>query len=272
MQQPIIARATAALRKGLARTRPGITLDHNGYVQDPAENLLDDVSLRDFEADLRQGDGKELEGKFRAAHSSSALAVNTFAPFKRRPGSLELAGISGLSVRQFEHKCPTGLQGKPPNLDLVAENDKTVVGVESKCTEFLCRHLADFRPDYEESQEFRSAPWFAEMMRLKGEPTSYAWLDSAQLIKHAFGLARTFHGRTTMLLYLFWEPVNASDFSVFSEHRREITDFSDRVTGGLPEFRAMSYSELWGNWDGGQLPDWLRAHLLGLRARYEISL
>jgi len=272
MQQPIMERATAALGLGLARSKPGIVLNHNGYVQDLAENLLEDVNLQDFEADLRQGDGKELEEKFRAAHSSSALVVNNFAPFKRRPGSLELAGISGLSVRQFEHKCPTGLQGKPPNLDLVAENDKAVIGVESKCTEFLRPHVADFRPDYEESQEPRSAPWFAEMLRLRGEPTSYVWLDAAQLIKHAFGLARTFHDRRTILLYLFWEPINASSFSVFDEHRQEITDFSGRVAGGLPEFRAMSYGELWSGWEDSQMPDWLRTHLLRLRARYEISI
>ena len=70
--------------------------------------------------------------------------------------------------------------------------------------------------------ERRSGPWFEEMVRLTSDPTSYVWLDAAQLVKHAFGLARTFHGRRTTLLYLFWEPTNASNFSVFDQHKREV--------------------------------------------------
>jgi hypothetical protein len=110
------------------------------------------------------------------------------------------------------------------------------------------------------------------MMRLTGKPASYAWLDAAQLIKHAFGLARTFHDRRAILLYLFWEPINASSFSIFSEHRQELSDFSGRVAVGFPEFRAMSYRELWKDWESSQQPNWLRAHLQRLRARYEIAI
>jgi hypothetical protein len=140
--------------------------------------------------------------------------------------------------------------------------------------EFLCQHIAEFRPAYAERihDERRSGPWFAEMMRLTADQTSYAWLDAAQLIKHAFGLARTFHGRRAILLYLFWEPTNAPSFSVFDEHRGEISNFSGRVLGGFPEFRAMSYRELWSNWESDQPPDWLRAHLQRVRARYEIAI
>jgi Restriction Endonuclease associating with ARP len=110
------------------------------------------------------------------------------------------------------------------------------------------------------------------MIRLTNNPTSYVWLDAAQLIKHAFGLARTFHGRRIILLYLFWEPSNASNFSVFNEHRREIDELSDRVLGGFPEFETMSYRELWSDWERGDPPDWLRAHLQKIRARYEVAI
>jgi hypothetical protein len=91
--ETVRARAIDELGMALARTRPGVTVSSAGYVRDPSENLLEDI-----EADLCQGDGNELEEKFRAAHSSSALAVNNFAPFKRRPGSLKLAGISALGA------------------------------------------------------------------------------------------------------------------------------------------------------------------------------
>jgi hypothetical protein len=53
-----------------------------------------------------------------------------------------------MGVSQFEQKCPMGLEGTPPNLDLVAMSDKGVIGVESKCTEFLCQHTAKFSPAY----------------------------------------------------------------------------------------------------------------------------
>lgn len=73
-------------------------LDEKGYVSEVGQNLIEGVHLVDFEADLRQGDGNELEEKFRAAHSSSALAVNTFAPFKSDPVALRLPGGGAFAV------------------------------------------------------------------------------------------------------------------------------------------------------------------------------
>lgn len=75
------AQALAALRRGLAISRPDVKMDAKGYVPDFRDNLLTDVEPADFEADLRQSSGDELGGTFRAAHSSSALAVNVFARF-----------------------------------------------------------------------------------------------------------------------------------------------------------------------------------------------
>lgn len=110
------------------------------------------------------------------------------------------------------------------------------------------------------------------MRRLINEPTRYVWLDAAQLIKHAFGLARTFEGRNVFLLYLFWEPTNASSFAIFQEHRQEVLDFSDRVSEEFPKFRAMSYRVLWSEWEIGNLPGWLRTHLQRVRSRYEVAI
>jgi hypothetical protein len=93
--------AKAALGAALISTKPGLTLDPAGYARDPSENLIDGICLEDIETDFRQGNGNELGGKFRAAHSSSALAANNFAPFKLRPGSLRLAGVSNLGAPQF---------------------------------------------------------------------------------------------------------------------------------------------------------------------------
>src|SRR5450759_1463439 len=85
----------SALIHGFHKSAPNAALDEKGYVSEASRNLIDGVHLNDFEADLRQGDGNELEGKFRAAHSSSALAVNTFAPFRTRPDKLRGIGTIG---------------------------------------------------------------------------------------------------------------------------------------------------------------------------------
>jgi len=269
-----LAACRSALLRGFARSAPGVVLDKNGYVSKAVQNVIEGVRLADFESDLRQGDGNELEGKFRAAHSSSALAVNTFAPFKGRLSDLDLPGGSGFASLCFERKCPHGLAGrKPPNLDAVAESPNSVVAIESKCLEPLSSHAAKFAPAYnaEIIDARRGTAWFREMLRLIEEPRAYRWLDAAQLIKHAFGLANTFVNRPITLLYLFWEPSNPEAHPAFAEHRDEVRRFAASVHGGGPEFVAMSYPELWGAWSVGTPPELLLAHIARLKARYGVA-
>ena len=267
-------RAVAALGRALEQTRPSVTLDRRGYAGSFRENLVPAVRAEDFEADLLEGDGNELAGKFRAAHSSSALAVNSFAPFRRHPADLSLLGIRSFESLRFERKCPTGLRGgRAPNLDVLLEGPDAVIGIESKLTEYLGSHLAEFSPAYEQQirDERREQGWFREMQRLTEAPDAYALLDAAQLIKHAFGLGRVYRGRPVTLLYLYWEPADAVEHAVFARHRDEITAFADRVAGSTPGFAALSYPELWRTWDEGA-PDWLAAHLSDLRARYAVRI
>ena len=109
------------------------------------------------------------------------------------------------------------------------------------------------------------------MLCLEEGAERYGWLDAAQLVKHAFGLAHTFPDGLLVLLYLYWEPRNAERFPIFVEHRREIDAFSERVARSRPSFRAMSYPELWCTWSENA-PSWLTAHLDAMRARYEVDL
>lgn len=265
----------AALRHGFVQSAPQTVLNGNGYVSEAIQNLIDGVQLADFEADLRQGDGNELEGKFRAAHSSSALAVNTFGPFRSRLADLRLPGGSRFASLCFERKCPHGLRGrKPPNLDALAECPDGIVAIESKCLEPLSPHVAEFAPAYkaEITDTRRSTAWFREMLRLIEEPRAYRWLDAAQLIKHAFGLAHTFAGRPITLLYLFWEPSNPQAYATFSEHRTEVSRFAASVHESGIEFVAMSYPELWESWKRGTPPQWLLAHLDRLDTRYGVAV
>jgi len=238
----------SALIHGLQRSTPQAVIDGKGYVSEASLNLITGVHLGDFEADLRQGDGNELEGKFRAAHSSSALAVNTFAPFKSRPAELPLPGASGFTDIKFERKCPHGLVGRrSPNLDVLADGPNGVVAIESKCLEPLSPHQAKFAPAYDSQilDERRQSAWFREMHQLIESPLSYRWLDAAQLVKHAFGLAYTFPNQRVTLIYLYWEPSNSETYPIFAEHRAEVTRFATSIIGGGPEFVAMSYPELW---------------------------
>lgn len=226
-------------------------------------------------ADLSAGDGNELQTKFRAVHSSSALAVNCFAPFRRRMEDLILPTEGLFQPLRFEQKCPTGLRGgRAPNLDVLLKGPVSVVGIESKLTEYLAPHRAVFSSAYamQIRDERCEQGYFREMLRLMDAPNSYVWLDAAQLIKHSFGLANTFRDHPVTLLYLFWEPANPDFDQVFADHRQEIAEFAERVEGSIPAFKAMSYPELWASWQDARPADWLIAHLNELRSRYEVTL
>lgn len=250
-------------------------MDANNYVSRPDLNLIEGVLLQDVEADLLQGNGNELAGKFRAAHSSTALAVNTFARFKREPSSLSLFGLNGYTGLQFERKCPHWDGAlSPPNLDVVIEGADRVVAIESKCTEPFSPKVADFSATYDTriNDRRREGTWFRQMKLLIESPKAYRSLDAAQLVKHAFGLAHTFKDRRTTLLYLYWEPQDASNFDFFAEHRAEIDRFSRDVDGDEIGFQAMSYPDLWSEWSRLGTPDWMRSHVHRLSERYSVSI
>lgn len=274
-ERPTRIRAVQALSEAFVHQHPDTSLDPKGYVADFRDTLLPQVTLKDFEADLSSGDGNELQTKFRAAHSSSGLAVNCFAPFRSRIADLAMPMAAGFDDLRFERKCPTGLRGgRAPNLDVVLSGPGGVVGIESKLTEHLSAHRAEFSPAYEEQirDARRDQGYFREMLRLRDRPDHYTWLDAAQLIKHAFGLARTFPDRPVTLLYLFWEPANPDAGPEFVAHREEIDEFRARVAGSSPAFEAMSYPELWRSWQETEPADWLVRHLRNLHARYGVTL
>lgn len=237
------------------------------------DNLVPSVIIPDFDADLRQGSGDELSGKFRAPHSSSALAVNCFGPFKRHLSDLRLRGVDGFTKLYFEKKCPIGVRGTPPNLDVLIERADSVIAIESKCTEYFSPHAARFSASYQTGirDARRKTGWFQEMLRLIEAPRTYRRLDAAQLVKHAFGLMHCYPGRRLTLLYLYWEPLNAADYPLFEEHRREIAAFAVRTAGPHLAFASMTYNELWSFWDD-PAPRWLRTHLRHLRARYAVTI
>ena len=127
---------------------------------------------------------------------------------------------------QFERKCPTGLRGgRAPNLDVVLSGPGGVVGIESKLTEPPVgppgRILARLR-GADKGRAARSGILSRDAAPAGMRPDQYTWLDAAQVIKHAFGLARSFPDRPVTLLYLFWEPANPTAGPEFVAHRDEI--------------------------------------------------
>lgn len=268
--------AREALLQGFHSCRSSsASVDSRGYVDSPEANLIEGIDLDDFRDDFDQGSGNELAGKFRAIHSSSALAANCFGPFKRRPSDLQLADVTGFESVSFERKCPVGLRQArtPPNLDLLATRPDHIVAVESKLLEHFGKKRAKFADSYRDeiTDSRRAGPWYAEMIRLRGDPTYYQHLDAAQLIKHAFGLANTFSNQNITLLYLYWEPTNGSEFDLLRTHREEIADFTSRIADGFPRFESVSYPELWTRW-AEEGPASVAAHVHRMKERYGVRI
>ena len=245
-------------------------VDDKGYVYKPEHNLISDLRIADFRDELQGGSGNELEWKFCAVHSSAALVVNTFGIWKNSAHTLELCGVAGFDKITFERKCPTGLKGTPPNIDLLAESQSTVIGIESKLTE----HLALTQPKFSASYSRCNLPYVEDKwwkVLENNRNGAHQYLDVAQLIKHYIGLRnqKEFQGRNIILHYLFWEPENWGDKDTFIVHRREVRTFAEQVKNTSVRFMANSYPELWSKWEAKAE---LEEHLNNLRRRYLLTV
>jgi hypothetical protein len=278
-------RATAALIQRYRDLHTSIPLDPSGRLEKNQimENVLPGIGFPDFGPDLAEGDGRELDGHFLAVHSSSALCVNSFARFKACPNLLPLGGSVGIPPFIFEGKCAVGLTGRsgqhPPNLEVLAKSRTEILGIESKCTETLREKLPKFSDAYERDilDDRRSGAWFSVMQAITSGTETYRYLDAAQLVKHAFGIANIdrLEGtplRPAKLVYVYWEPENASDVPECLAHRAELSRFTEVVAGGYPSFASISYPELWLEWEDRAEPDWLRRHVGALRRRYSVRI
>ncbi len=249
------------------------SLDTDGYVSESEYNLISGIKMEDFQEDFEGGSGNELYKKFRAAHSSSALAVNTFARWRKKPDSLNVFGNTNFNTLKFEEKCSTGLGGTPPNLDILLINDDHIMGIESKFTEYLKLKKPHFSSSYQRNKLPQAEDqWWNLLEKVKDGSPQY--LDTAQLIKHYLGL-RCLNNKEELanhkitLLYLFWEPENWKNFDVFINHRNEIESFTKQVKGSAVMFIAKSYTDLWKAWDAQKN---ISDHIVSLRRRYSLYI
>jgi hypothetical protein len=119
----------------------------NGYVNVFNDNLIKGVEKEYFLNDLRNGSGNELDSKFKALWSSSALVVNNFVPFIKNIHELVFDN-NIFEKAGFERKFPTGLGGTPPNIDFFMEKNDLVIGFESKYLEITTETKSEFKDSY----------------------------------------------------------------------------------------------------------------------------
>lgn len=235
----------------------GMTFDADARVETAEESLLrSSAHWPSIREELERGGGSELKRKdgkrpkFHSLHSSAALCVNAFTPFKEQPEAMHLLGYGPFSVARFEMKLKTGISR--PNLDFCLEDKDHVVGIESKYTEWLSPKVPDHGTNLttylRRADELLVVPdgFVQEVIEHYVSVREKLFLDVAQLIKHALGLfAHAAQNDTVpVLVYVYWVPRNAPDLVEYSRHLSEIAQFGQRISPFL-SFRALSYTELW---------------------------
>jgi hypothetical protein len=255
----------AALRASIGEQRFGL----DGRLVSWSHALVPGVDLALLPRGLNGVDGARL----RQADSAAALALNSFLNWRRCPQLLRIAGESGFRELRFEARCPTGVRGTPPLLDLIAASDTTIVAVTARCAEYLGRRHARLAPAYDAIRLAPAmVPWVELLRRLRREPGLFRHVDASALLKHAIGLGQTFPDRAVKLAYLFWEPVDAARFEPFRVHRSELAWLVALVDGAAVRLVAQSFDDLWSEWQALAEPAWLREIVARLKIRYGVAI
>ena len=247
--------------------------------------FLPGVPGRLIEAIYDNAPGNEIvSGKFDSPESLAALAANALGYFLQRAHELPpLPGCeqAGWSARSLELEATIRFPwrgGRHPVLDGLVETSTALIGIESKRFEpFRNKPPARFSTAY-----WRPC-WGGDMKgyeavrdRLGEDGSLYAFVDAAQLVKHAFALRTEVHrpGRERLapvLFYLYAQPDAwpQSGRSIEDEdkarHRREIHRFAGEVAGDEVAFAACSYGELLDRW---ARHEGIAAHASALRSRF----
>ena len=267
--------------KAIAKHYLQTILDSKGYVGTPEENLITQFpNWKEIKAELDNGQGSELKPdkngviKFNAVHSSSALGVNNFAPFKEHHTRFTFVGFSGFAQASFEKKLPTGIS--TPNLDFYLETRKEMIGIESKFIETLNAKLPNLEGNLDK--------YIARFAQLKFKSTSFKKLieyyigvkskmnlDVAQLLKHTLGLLNPDNNPKSLkpvLVYIYWQPTNWKSFKEYTDHETELKDFAKRIKPFIT-FKALPYSKFWSDQAKNPL---FAAHITKMKKRYEHDL
>ncbi|OAI38504.1 hypothetical protein AYO39_01045 [Actinobacteria bacterium SCGC AG-212-D09] len=283
------AQAYVALRDGLVGTLAAgraILIDDTGRTASFKDNLVPTLSRSQvaiLRTQLMSGDGGELACKgagvrpdAHAAHSSSALVFNAFGAWLGHEQQLTVDGVGGFTdPLRVEARQRIFRGGRAPNLDCLLVGPDVVAGVESKLTEPLSRHQSrPWRDAYgrESCRALLDAGWRETLDSALAGGYATAYLDVDQLLKYALGLSKQHPHRARHLIYVYWEPTDADEIEEVRLHRAEVAELLDRVGDASPRLHALTYDELWTEWDGLDGEPWLLGHLAALRKRYVVPL
>ncbi|HET6468365.1 MAG TPA: hypothetical protein VFG43_08310 [Geminicoccaceae bacterium] len=222
---------------------------------------------------LPDGPGGVDGTRLRHPDSAAALAINSFLNWRRCPDLLQLGGETGFRELRFDARCPTGVRGTPPLLDLIAASEQAVVAVTARGSEYLACRQSQLAAAYDRLRTRPElSPWLLLLATIRGTPGRFRHVDLPALLKNALGLGQTFSNRRIKLVYLFWEPVGGAASGPFAAHRRELAELAERVGESSVQLLPQSFDELWTAWQGLAEPPWLREIVARLKERYSVAL
>lgn len=267
--QTSLAQHYAALLQRTWRTALGpAAFGHDGRLVDWRCGLLPSLAGLDD----REARGLFDPGRLRQPDAAGAMALNSFLPWREIPERLRFAGYGPFTELRYLVRCPTGVRGTPPLLDLLATDGAAMVAVAARGVDYLGHKPMPLASAYRAvTLPDGMAGWQSLLDGLEAEPGRYRHLDAVGLLKNAIGLARTFPGHRLALVYLFWEP-DAAEALAFHRHRAEIRSLAQTVGGSLVTFSALSFAELWAEWQASTGERWLQEMVSELRARYAVAI
>jgi hypothetical protein len=250
-----------------------------------ADNLLSGLSqnqISTIRTQLGAGAGGELTptatGRTRAhaPYSSAALAANAFGRWLGAEQQLQLAGLHDFDQQlSLEHKLQIAHHGGVANLDCVLQGPELLVGVESKLTETLEPHQpVRWKTPYRSVQmsSLLDGGWSNALLASLSGDWAPQHLGLEQLIKHALALNSHKQDRAAHLVYVYWEPTNASELPEVAAHRDELSRLVALIETATPRLHTLTYRDLLTEWSTLPQPDWIQSHVAELRQRYELPI
>lgn len=248
------------------RLRSDIGAEHFGglgKLADWRRGLVDGI-----EADWCSGRHEPMRQRLTRPDSAMALALNSFLPWFGCLADLRVGGSTGFADLQFATRCPTGVRGTPPVVDLVASGPQGALGVVVRVFDYLAPRTSAVSADY---RTLHVHEGMAGWIRVLHDGDAFRHLDAAGLAKIALGLSSIFRRPPITLLYLFLEP-QAPGLAVFAAHRAELDRLGLTVAGGIVAFHACSLHELWQTWCAEDTPVGVRAIAAQLGRRYAVVM
>ena len=252
-----------------------------------SDRFLHGVPCREIEKIFNAAPGNEIKsGNFDSPVSSAALAANAFGFFLERPQDLpplpdcSQVAWPAYSLALEETVCFPWSRGRHPVPDCLVATSSALIGIESKRFEpFRKKSSASFRRAY------WLPVWGNHMKGYEGirdklheDGRMYAFLDAAQLVKHAFALRTAVQkgkhrGLTPILFYVYAEPDSwpkdgkPVDEGAKTRHREEVAHFAKEVDKDEVVFVSCSYRRLLEDW-ARHKDDGIRAHADAVSKRF----